>query len=78
MVCPTCHAEETEPQELKGHKAPQYFESQLSTDMMKMFQTTPRPRQLSWGDTAARASVMAQDDFAPITCLDVRGCRKNA
>ena len=21
---------------------------------------------------------MAQDDFTPITCMDVRGCRKNA
>ena len=80
VVCPTCHAEETERQELKGggQKAPQYFESQLSPDMMQMFETTPRPRQLCWGDTAARARAMAQDDFTPITCMDVRGCRKNA
>ena len=80
LVCPTCHAEETERQELKSgnQKAPQYFESQVSPDMMALFETTPRPRQLCWGDTAARARAMAQDEFTPITCMDVRGCRKNA
>ena len=49
-VCPTCHAEETERQELKGgRRAAQYFESQLSRDMMRLFESTPRPRQLCWG-----------------------------
>ena len=44
LVCPTCHAEETERQELRSgnQKAPQYFESQLSPDMMDMFETTPQ------------------------------------
>ena len=80
LVCPTCHAEETERQELKSgnHKAPQYFESQLSPDMMDMFETTPRPRQLCWGDAAAKARALAADDFTPLTCMDVVGCRKNA
>ena len=80
LLCPTCHAEQTERQELKSgnQKAPQYFESQLSPDMMAMFEAIPRPKQLCWGDAAARARAMAQDDLAPITCMDVRGCRKNA
>ena len=46
--------------------------------MMLAFEKTPRPRQLSWGDSAARAHFMARDDFVPISCLDVCGCRKNA
>ncbi len=75
LVCPSCHAEETEKQELKGNTSPQYFESQLSPDMMEMFRTTPKPRQLRWGDPAAKASVLAQDDFAKVSCLDVVGCR---
>ncbi len=78
LVCPTCHAEETERQQLRGQKAPQHFESQLSPDMMNLFKSTPRPLQLCWGDAAARAHAMEQDDFAPIACMDVRGCRKNA
>ena len=78
LVCPTCHAEETEKQELKGEKAPQYFESQLSPDMMKMFQDTPRPHQLCWRDPAARAKALASDDFTPLACLDIRSCRRNA
>ena len=78
LVCPTCHAEETEKQELKGGTAPQYFESQLNPDMMRMFQETPRPRQLCWGDPAARAKALASDDFTPLACLDIRGCRRNA
>ncbi len=80
LLCPTCHAEQTERQELKSgnQKAPQYFESQLSPDMMALFEGVPRPRQLCWGDLAARTRAQAQDEFTPITCMDVRGCRKNA
>ena len=46
--------------------------------MMNLFKSTPRPLQLCWGDAAARAHAMTQDDFVPMECMDVRGCRKNA
>ena len=79
LLCPTCHAEQTERQELKGNQqSPQYFESQLNPEMMAMFEAIPRPKQLCWGDAAARARALAQDDLTPINCMDVRGCRKNA
>ena len=77
LVCPTCHAEETEKQELKGTTSPQYFESQLSPDMMEAFKTLPVPRQLRYGDLQAKACAMRADDFTSLGCLDVVGCRKN-
>ena len=77
LLCPMCHAQETERQELKG-QTPQHLESQLNPDMMKLFEQIPRPKQLSWGDAAAKARALAQDDLTPIQCMDVRGCRKNA
>ena len=46
--------------------------------MTRLFETTPRPRHLCWGDTAAKARALASDDFAKLTCMDVCGCRKNA
>ena len=83
LVCVTCHAEETERQELKGGGNKALLESQLSPDIMKMFETTPRPRQLCWGDAAARACALAADDFTPLTCMALlaaarmRCCRAN-
>ena len=46
LCCRTCHAGETEKQELKGAAAPMLYESQLSPEMMETFMATPRPRQL--------------------------------
>ena len=52
--------------------------------MMRLFKETPRPRQLCWGDVAARQRLMRVDDastpleWVDVTCLDVCGCRKNA
>ena len=74
LLCPTCHAEETEKQELKALGTPQYFESQMSPDMMETFQTTPKPRQLYYGDPTATAMSEGQT----LGCLDVCGCRPNA
>lgn len=78
LLCPTCHAEETEKQELKALGTPQYFESQLSPDMMEAFKTTPKPRQLHYGDPKMKDACMAADDSQPLGCLDVCGCRSNA
>ena len=78
LLCVSCHGEETELQELRGSGNKVPFESQLSPQMMDMFETVPRPLQLRWGDAGARARAMAADDFTPLTCLDVIGCRKNA
>ena len=78
LLCRPCHAEETEKQQLKGERAASTFESQLSPDMLQLFQETPRPRQICWGDPRARAEALKQDPFMPISCLDVVGCRKNA
>ena len=78
LVCPTCHAEETEKQELKGDTTPQYFESQLSPDMMDAFRTLPMPRQLRYGDPVLKEKAMASDGFVELDCLDIVGCRKNA
>jgi len=72
LLCPMCHAQETERQELKGQQAPRHFESQLNPDMMKLFEEVPRPKQLCWGDVAARARANAQDDLTPIHCMDAR------
>ncbi len=78
LLCPTCHAEETEKQELKALGTPQYFESQLSPDMMEAFQTLPKPRQLYYGDPQTKAAAMACNDSQSLGCLDVCGCRSNA
>ena len=78
LLCGTCHAGETEKQELKGEASPRFFESQLSYEMMEMFKSTPRPRQLCSGDALTRKQLMEKGDETYITCLDIRGCRKNA
>ena len=54
--------EETEKQELKGELSPQYFESQLSPDMMEDIATTPKPKQLGWGDSDSKAKAMMVDN----------------
>ena len=78
LLCRSCHAEETEKQELKALGSPQYFESQLSPDMLEAFQTLPKPRQLHYGDPKTKAEAMAAYDTQMLGCLDVCGCRSNA
>ena len=78
LLCSSCHAGETEKQELQGETCPRYFESQLSPEMMDLFRTLPKPRQLRYGDPTAKAHAMRMDDFDRLSCLDVVGCRKNA
>ena len=78
LLCPTCHAEETEKQELKALGSPQHFESKLSPDMMETFATTPKPCQLHYGDPKMKAAAMAAEDLQLLGCLDVCGCRSNA
>ena len=79
LICRTCHSEETEKQQLKGGKT-SYFESQLSPEMTEIFRTTPRPKQLCWGDGKVNAHMQRVDDFASpdLFCMDVVGCRSNA
>ena len=80
LVCRTCHAEETEKLQLKGGTSPQFYQSQLGPDMMEAFQTTPRPRQLCWGDPKMQEQAKQSDGFtqADLFCMDVVGCRSNA
>jgi hypothetical protein len=78
LLCSSCHAEETEKQELKALGSPQYFESQLSPDMLEAFQTLPKPRQLHYGDPKTKAEAMTAYDMQMLGCLDVCGCRSNA
>ena len=78
LICPTCHAEETEKQELVALGSPQYFESQLSYDMMNAFMNIKKPTQLHYGDPTARQRALASDDFQSLECLDICGCRSNA
>ena len=78
LICRTCHAEETEKQELKGTTSPQYFESQLAPDMMEAFRTLPKPLQQYYGDPITKERAMQSDGVTQLLCMDVRGCRKNA
>lgn len=77
LLCPPCHAQETEKQEQAGRKSSVWLESRLSPQMMELFRTTPKPRQLVWGDQKAQAMLRRADDFEKVKCLDVCGCRSN-
>ena len=54
LLCPACHAHETEKQEQAGCKSAVWLESRFSPKMMQVFNTTPKPRQIVWGDTKAQ------------------------
>ena len=45
--------------------------------MMEIFRSTPKPRQIVWGDQKAQEWLRRADDFQSVHCLDVCGCRSN-
>ena len=78
LLCPQCHAQETEKQQQAGNKSAVWLKSHLSPRMTQLFRMTPRPRQLVWGDTSKQSErLRACDDFEPVQCFDVVGCRSN-
>ena len=76
LLCPPCHATETEKQEQASSSHNVYLESHLSPRMYTHFVDLPIPRQLHWGDSERQ--VFAQmHDFDKVQCLDIAGCRSN-
>ena len=46
--------------------------------MMHLFSTTPKCRQLIWGDASKQDEWLhTADVLTPVQCLDVCGCRSN-
>ena len=41
--------------------------------MRNVFATLPLPTQIHWGDETVRPT----DDYCPVKCLDIVGCRSN-
>ena len=76
LLCPMCHATETERQEQAGNRSSVYLESHLSPVMYSMFAETPCPRHIIWGDNERQAEAR-QRGTEEVTCLDVVGCRLN-
>ena len=75
LLCPPCHAQETEKQEQSGMgRQSVWFESRLSPVMHNAFVSTPLPKQIHWGNTELKNNV-SQDQT--VGCLDVVGCRSN-
>ena len=74
LLCPQCHASETEKQESAGNRSCILLESRLSPSLYKTFVETPTPRQIVWGDNERQARVCMED----VSCMDVVGCRLNA
>ena len=75
LLCCPCHADVTEKQELAGNRGGVWLESRLSPTMLKLFQTTPMPRQEVWGH--ASAIFASQEEESQVRCLDICGCRSN-
>ena len=73
LLCPACHASETEKQEQAVCRNNVWFESHLSPRMHKTFASLPLPQQIHWGEETARC----KDDFSIVKCLDIVGCRSN-
>ena len=74
LLCPACHAHETEKQEQAGCKSAVWLESRFSPRMMQVFNTTPKPRQIVWvmqrhkSGSAARAYLIK---YSAWTFVDV-------
>jgi hypothetical protein len=67
-LCRACHAVETDRLLQAGALSYQGFASQLSPRMTEMFLATPKPKQWHFGEGVDHN----------VSCLDVRGCRRNA
>ena len=77
LLCPPCHAQETERQEQAGAKSAAWLVSRFSSNMMQLFRTTPRPRRFVWGDSTAQEWLRSADGLTLVQCLDVTGCGSN-
>ena len=73
LLCPACHASETEKQEQAACRNNVWFESHLSPRMRNVFATLPLPTQIHWGDETVRP----KDAYCSVKCLDIVGCRSN-
>ena len=77
LLCPQCHAQETEKQEQANCGTSSVFlESRFSPRMYNLFAELPIPRQLHWGDMEQQARAREQG-CSYVRCLDVVGCRSN-
>ena len=73
LLCPACHASETEKQEQAVCRNNVWFESHLPPRMHNVFASLPLPQQIHWGEETARCN----NDFSIVKCLDIVGCRSN-
>ena len=69
LLCPQCHASETEKQESAGSRSCILLESRLSPSLYQTFVETPAPRQIVWGDNERQARVCMED----VSCMGVVG-----
>ena len=76
LMCPPCHAQETERQEQALCRHSVYLESRLSPRMYTMFMQLPLPKQIHWGDRERQAESRKTEGNT-VRCLDVVGCRSN-
>ena len=67
----------TEKLEQAGTKSAAWLESRFSPNMMQLFRTNSRPRQIVWRDSTAQEWLRGADGLTPVQCLDVIGCRSN-
>ena len=76
LLCPPCHAQETERQEQANCRHNVWFESRLCPRMHELFELQPLPKTIHWGDQERQAEAH-RNEFTPVKCLDIVGCRSN-
>ena len=76
LLCPPCHAQETEKQEQANCRHNVWFESRLCPRMHELFASLPLPKTIHWGDQERQADARS-NDWTPVQCLDIVGCRSD-